>query len=430
MRRRSPRRFWVWVHRWIGLTTALFLVIVGLTGSILAYYGELDRALNPGLLTVPLRETPMLDPFVLRERVEAMEPHARVDSVNLDLEPGLAYQALVVPKVDPTTGEEYVLPYDVVFVDPYTGERLGERSWGEASLAPKGLMPFIYRIHYSLASPASMGLFGIYALGIVALLWTLDCFIGFYLTLPRVRRSRRHTPTPQPSWWRRWRPAWFVKWNVGAFRANYDLHRAAGLWVWPMLFVLAWSSVALNLTDVYDPVTALVFGPRSNDVVPATARASGATLLDWRTAHGIGQHLVTDVADRYGFAVVREEFLELDSATGVFAYGVRSSADRGKSSATRVRFDAYTGAELSFAWPGNEPTSETVTRWLIALHTARVFGPLMQVFVCVMGVVLTLLSGTGVYLWWKKRGVRVRLHQRRLISNNVSVAAQASHTRF
>jgi len=27
----------------------------------------------------------------------------------------------------------------------------------------------------------------------------------------------------------------------------------------------------------------------------------------------------------------------------------------------------------------------------------------MQVFVCIMGLVITALSVTGVYIWWKKR---------------------------
>ncbi|MGH8652353.1 MAG: hypothetical protein ACREYE_09340 [Gammaproteobacteria bacterium] len=45
--------------------------IVGLTGSVLASYHELDRSLNPELLTVPVRDTPLLDPFTLCERLSA-----------------------------------------------------------------------------------------------------------------------------------------------------------------------------------------------------------------------------------------------------------------------------------------------------------------------------------------------------------------------
>jgi len=64
------RHFWVLIHRYAGLAMTVFLVLVGVTGSVLAFYHELDRWLNPALLTVPVRDGPMLDPFTLRERAE------------------------------------------------------------------------------------------------------------------------------------------------------------------------------------------------------------------------------------------------------------------------------------------------------------------------------------------------------------------------
>lgn len=36
------RQFWVWVHRYVGLVMALFLLIAGATGAVLAFYHELD----------------------------------------------------------------------------------------------------------------------------------------------------------------------------------------------------------------------------------------------------------------------------------------------------------------------------------------------------------------------------------------------------
>ena len=42
----------------------------GMTG-VLAFREELDLWLNPELLTVTPRDTPMLDPFTLREKAEA-----------------------------------------------------------------------------------------------------------------------------------------------------------------------------------------------------------------------------------------------------------------------------------------------------------------------------------------------------------------------
>jgi hypothetical protein len=41
------RGFFVWLHRWVGILMAGFLIVVGLTGSLLAFYGELNHLLAP-----------------------------------------------------------------------------------------------------------------------------------------------------------------------------------------------------------------------------------------------------------------------------------------------------------------------------------------------------------------------------------------------
>ena len=38
---------------------------------------------------------------------------------------------------------------------------------------------------------------------------------------------------------------------------------------------------------------------------------------------------------------------------------------------------------------------------------ADVFGLPYRIFVCVLGLVITMLSVTGVYIWWKKRCARI-----------------------
>lgn len=45
----TTRHFWVLVHRYAGLTMAGFLILVGLTGSLLAFLTEINRTLTPDL---------------------------------------------------------------------------------------------------------------------------------------------------------------------------------------------------------------------------------------------------------------------------------------------------------------------------------------------------------------------------------------------
>jgi len=43
------RRFCSLLHRWVGLTMALFLVVAGLTGAVISWDHELDEWLNDHL---------------------------------------------------------------------------------------------------------------------------------------------------------------------------------------------------------------------------------------------------------------------------------------------------------------------------------------------------------------------------------------------
>jgi len=226
------RRLFVWLHRWAGLAMAVLLILVGLTDSLLAFKTDLERLICPRIYATPRPGVPPLDLATLAERAEILVPQGRVVTVDL-LEPD---QALVVfePREDPATGKPYELDFVGLLVDRWSGEELGRRRPGDLSQGLITLMEFIYDLHVTL----ELGAPGVWVLGVVALVWTIGCFIGFYLTLP----------ISSDAFWRRRKPAWLVKWKAGAYRLNFDLHRAGGLRVSPpMPLVFAWSSVMLNL---------------------------------------------------------------------------------------------------------------------------------------------------------------------------------------
>ena len=44
------RAFWTVVHRWMGLTVALFLIVAGLTGAVISWDHEIDEWLNADIM--------------------------------------------------------------------------------------------------------------------------------------------------------------------------------------------------------------------------------------------------------------------------------------------------------------------------------------------------------------------------------------------
>ena len=235
------RAVWVVVHRWVGLTLAAFLVVIGLTGSMLAFMPELNRWLAPELFPGPHGEIE-LDAATLAGRAENLIPRGRVMAVDLKDE-GTAAIGMEARL------EDAPLDFDVLYLDAVTGAELGRARQSGLPTRASEIMPFIYNLHTQLMA----GDMGGWVVGFVALIWTLDCFVAFYLTLPA--RSHR----PPRSFIARWRHAWQVKIPASGYRINFDLHRAGGLWLWAALLIFAWSGVYMDLNGFYTRATQLVF---------------------------------------------------------------------------------------------------------------------------------------------------------------------------
>jgi len=374
-------------HRWVGLATAAFLLVAGLTGVMMAFYPQLDPVVNPHLYVVeaPADGRPMLDPLVLHERVVAQFPDDEVDWLILERTPGRSVN--------------YWIDDQETFIDPYTAEVMGRRTFGHITEGRENLLTFLYRVHYTLG----LGDVGTWLMGVVALLWTVDCFVGAYLTFPpRPVREGEGIGT----WTRRWARHWGVK-TGSLFAGVFTWHRASGLWVWGVLLVFAWSAVGLNLHDeVYAPAMDLVLpGGLDHDEehldVPLVDPA-----LDLPAALDRGRALMAEEAARRGFVVIGEKWIGYEADHGTWAYTVESTLDIDERLAdTTVEFGGDDGALVAFRAPTGLTTRGTVDSWLVALHfgAVRQGGLAYRAFVAGVGVLVTALSVTGVWIWLRKR---------------------------
>jgi len=395
---------------------AIFLFIAGLTGSILVWHHELDAAINSQWMKIqsPSVDARPLDYLTLREQVQSRYPDAWVNFINLNNLPDKALVFFLEGAIDPKTGQPNDLPNDQIFVDPYTGALLGERKWGAITQGRHNLLPFLYKLHYALA----LDDLGMVLMGIIAVLWTVDCFIGAYLTFPASLRNNSSVKrTFLYDWWERWRPAWRVRWQGSRYKLNFDLHRAGGLWPWAILFVLAWSSVAFNLKEVYHPVMSVLFTmqPDQEEAIPSLPEIQVVPGMSWPEALATGRELMASLAQAKGFSIRHENNLGYNPYTGMFRYQVLSDLDIGDQYAgTNIYFDSNSGRLVSSYLPTGEASGDTVTSWLMALHTAMIWGIPFRIFMTVMGFVVAMLSITGIYIWWKKRRARTFNQQRRV----------------
>ena len=386
------------LHRYAGLLMAGFLIVTGVTGSALAWKDELEAAMLPAVFRVapPTPGAVPLDALLLREMIAARFPQAQVSYAPLSAPAG---HSMVFYLRQP---DDAPLASDEVFVDPYTGAILGQRRWGEISEGAINLLPFIERLHYALA----LGDTGLLMFGLIAIVWTLDCFIGAALTFPA--RLKKRSPGSKP-WLLRWRPSWLLRRNGGSYKLVFDLHRAGGLWLWAMLLVFAWSGVAFNLYGAYAAVMHPLFTHQGAEEVVARHTPSPGAQLDWPAARAQGRQLMDALARQHAFTIIEENALAYERGLGVYSYNVRSSRDvRAHKGLTTVFFDAASGRQLATWLPTGAASGDTIRSWISALHMASMWGWPFKMFICAMGVLVAGLSVTGVLIWRRKRQGQAR----------------------
>lgn len=403
----AVRRLMVDVHRYVGLALAVFILIIAVTGSIIAFYDELERSVNSKLRVVEPR-TPgwtLQDLLVIREQLEAQDPRSHVFSLQFPQRPDESVFSRVMGAIDPQTGNPFELDYNEVFANPYTGQRLGERFVGRFSLQPEDLISQVYYLHYAFVMPLTVGTLFIAILGLI---WALDCFVGLYLTLPIGK-----------NFFGRWKTAWQIKRGAGANRLIYDTHRAAGLWVWLLLLMFTLTGFALDQPGLYARAVNSVADYAHFQELPPAPPLEKPLLdppVDWYEALKLGQHYLGAEAQAQNFLVGRAAALEYRRDLGVYFYLAHTSRDLrdgdtptesdSPATAATVAIDARDGRLLGVQLPRGQRAANTITSWLIALHVTAIMGRPWQIAVSLFGMLVAVITVTGVLIWWRKRRSR------------------------
>ncbi|MDU9406817.1 sulfite reductase flavoprotein subunit alpha [Pseudomonas sp. zfem001] len=199
------------LHWFFGISAGLVLAIMGITGALYSFEGEITRALNTERWQIQPSAQGHLTPGELAAKIEAATAD-RVTALWVDGRHDGPGTAFLMPPPGERRGPR--IPFD-----PYTGEVLAE---------PIGqdffhLMLMLHRF-------LSMGEVGkqITAASTLALLFF--CFSGLYLRWPRKALS-----------WRTWLT---LDWKKKGRSFNWDLHAVAGTWA--LLFYLC-----AGLTGLY-----------------------------------------------------------------------------------------------------------------------------------------------------------------------------------
>jgi uncharacterized iron-regulated membrane protein len=370
------RQLWVRVHRYIGLFLGGLFVVVGLTGSILAYWQAIDEWLNKDIM----RTAAPAGVISYRPLDEILA------AANAAAPQGGMPQALRMPRhASAAAAIFYIVPsddgtadYHEIFVDPYTARVTGKRLAMRADrLLSQPFIHIVMDLHWTLL----LGYDKAFIVGIPAIFLFVSVLLGLYLWWPRTGS---------------WRHALLVKWGATPVRLTYDLHKTAGLYLAPVLIVLLFSGIYMIFKPQVRSLVAL-FSPVRTELLNLTSTPGPGQ-------KPLGLDAAAAIADKIFPEGALHSVMLPSGPEGVYVVGKQAKDEPNRASTNRnVTIDQYSGQVLHIQDRANFTAGERFLEWQYPLHCGEAFGNIGRAFIMLMGLVPLMLFVTGIIRWQQKR---------------------------
>jgi uncharacterized iron-regulated membrane protein len=366
------------IHLWLGLSSGLVVLFLGITGCMLAFQREIETLTVPAQYVEP-QSAAYLPPSVLYRIATAELPGKSAHSVTY----GARDKAAVV-----SFYHDEPQYYFLVYLNPYTGNVLRVKDMS------RDFFRIIVDGHFYLWLPATIGK------PIVAsatLIFVVMMITGIVLWWPKNKAARKQR--------------FSVKWNAKWRRVNYDMHNVLGFYIsWAAIFI-AITGLVWGFQWVSDSVYWVASGGKQQvafyeaksgkkpagpeAVIPATDRAYQKAVALYPGAETIDVH-----------------FPEGDSA----AIEIAANPDASTYWKTDYRyFDQYTMQEVPvthiYGQLKNNTTADKIARMNYDMHVGAVLGLPGKIMAFFASLLAASLPVTG-FLVWRGRNKKVKAKPR------------------
>jgi uncharacterized iron-regulated membrane protein len=359
----TARKIVLQVHLYLGVAAAIFLAILGVTGSIIAFEGDIDHWLHSRLWYV----TPgagTLPESALIAGVERQFAPARVRAILIARQRN---PAQLMALSDRST----------VTVNPYDGAILGRRT---GPTRADRWLGYIHQIHLRLAGDGRAA-------------WapagkTIVSYAGLALCLL--------VPTGVILWWRTRRTA--MQWKASWFRTCFDAHRWIGIYAAVFLWVAAFTSVLIGFDSAEKAIYALTHSSR-----PSFAPPPHSTPFAGAPPFGVDRAIAVAQQTLPGAAL--DTLILPGNPKDAFDIGLRVPEETSGSAHSSVAIDQYSGKVLQVR---NFLTDSEGYRWIRfnrSIHTGDIWGLPGHILMSVSSLLLVAMVVTGVVIRVKKLAV-------------------------
>ncbi len=368
------RNLWFQVHKWIGLSLAILIIPICLTGSALVWHDWVDEALNP-------------QRHAVSEGASLLSPDAYAAAAGRALPAGERIASLRFPEGDgpvqaiaarpPVPGAGRPVRTNV-WLDPADARLL------DTAASNEGLVRFMHVLHGSLMIPG----LGRQIVGWIGVAMLISCLTGLWLWWPLSGSFRRGL---------RWR-------RQGSTSAN--LHHQMGFWILVPLAMLSFTGAWISFPQF--------FGRFEAQQVRASAPAGNRSR---QAAQPIeAPRLSAEAAVQAASPFATGPLVSITWPTD--REGEWTVAFAREGGTAEVAVDDAT-LEVS---PPRPPRAETTARLMRRWHDGTGMGLAWQLIIFVGGLIPVALAITGIIMWLRNRGWRARLKKRRQIGREPAPA--------
>lgn len=354
------------LHLWLGLTLGGLFVLLGLTGSVLVFYPELDAMLHPEI-RVEGRGPPDWDRALATVRA-AYPDHDGPWRFEIQGKSG----AIPARYYNPPERADHAFRPMMVWLAPDGSRILRRDYWGEYA------MTFTYDLHYRLLLGEVAGkILGWLGFGLLALLLS-----GLWAWWPRgswvkALRFKRHAPLQ---------------------RSLRDWHKLTGLWGLVLLFILTLTGIMLELPKESDTALGAIGLPIDHAphvLHQQTTARSGQSILPSQAIH----------AAMTALPETRLAWIEIPQNRGeAFKLRIQVPGDPShRFPHSFVWVDAGSGNVIAVQDARKSVAGTTVNNWIHPLHDGSAGGLLGRLLVAGCGLLPLVLFLSGLMRWYIMR---------------------------
>lgn len=356
------RRLNFQIHLWVGIILTLYMIVIGVTGSILVYRAELERLTGLKPWQNLRTQEPPADIAAVIDSLKAAYPRYRIVSVDTPAENDATFVSVL-------QGRNRIK----VASDPKDGKVLGEFPRRENWLG------VIEELHVSLLIP--MRGQGRKWNGVGAAFLLLLNATGMVIWWPGIRN---------------WRRALMVDFRRNWRRINFDLHVAVGFWTiliasfWALSGIyFGWPRQVFQFVNSLSPVISA--RPPAINVTPE----SDASDLDLRQL--VQQAYKLDPGTTLG---------GIDypySRRAPLALLLRRGNSVGREYVDTVYFNPYNGQYIAtWRYGVNQSVGDWIIWSQVPLHFGTYWGYWVKLIWAVCGLAIPLLTVTGLLMYWNR----------------------------